>query len=196
MHHTELRDEIINALEYRQIDKDETVRYEVAIAIVKLAKYDYRIVSESKELLKILEERTLDEAFRVRKEAMTGLALIWLKHSNDLEVPEAKKNVVNWIRDKILHCYQLNSLEDRLMIEKLLTTCFVPFHLPPKDRMKSLYQLFGTTDEKAIEVFIEIQKNQFKLRKNVSDWVKLHRAKELTPKLQKEMNIMCETISK
>lgn len=81
-------------------------------------------------------------------------------------------------------------------VERLLITCLVPYQLPPEDRMKKLYQLLGTIDDNATKAFIELQKNQLKVRKSVSDWIKLHRAKELSPKIQKELNIMCQAISK
>lgn len=196
LNHAELRDEIIDALKYRQHDGDETVRYEVVMAIVETAKRDFRIVSESEDLLEFVKERTLDKKFKIRKEAMSGLALIYKKYLSDVDVPEATKKAVNWIKDKILHGYYMTGLEDRLLVERLLITCLVPYQLPPEDRMKKLYQLLGTIDDNAIKAFIELQKNQLKVRKSVSDWVKLHRSKELTPKIQKEMNIMCQSISK
>lgn len=196
LNHPELRDEIIEALKFRQHDGDETVRYEVVMAIVETAKRDFRIVSESEDLLEFVKERTLDKKFKIRKEAMSGLALIYKKYLSDVDVPEATKKAVNWIKDKILHGYYMTGLEDRLLVERLLITCLVPYQLPPEDRMKKLYQLLGTIDDNAIKAFIELQKNQLKVRKSVSDWIKLHRAKELTPKIQKEMNIMCQAISK
>lgn len=196
LNHPELRDEIIDSLKQRQHDGDETVRYEVVMAIVETAKRDFQIVSESEDLLDFVKERTLDKKFKIRKEAMSGLALIYKKYLSDVDVPEATKKAVNWIKDKILHGYYMTGLEDRLLVERLLITCLVPYQLPAEDRMKKLYQLLGTIDDNAIKAFIELQKNQLKVRKCVSDWVKLHRAKEITPKIQKEMNVMCLGISK
>lgn len=196
LNHPELRDEIIEALKFRQHDGDETVRYEVVMAIVETAKRDFRIVSESEDLLEFVKERTLDKKFKIRKEAMSGLALIYKKYLMDADVPEATRKAVNWIKDKILHGYYMTGLEDRLLVERLLITCLVPYQLPPEDRMKKLYQLLGTIDDNAIKAFIELQKNQLKVRKSVSDWVKLHRAKEVTPKIQKDLNVMCQGISK
>lgn len=34
---------------------------------------------------------------------MTGLAMIYKKHLNDADVPQATKKAVTWIKDKILH---------------------------------------------------------------------------------------------
>jgi hypothetical protein len=62
--------------------------------------------------------------------------------------------------------------------------------------MKKLYQLLGTIDDNATKAFIELQKSQLKVRKSVSDWIKLHRLKELPPNIQKEMNIKCANIAK
>lgn len=55
LNHPELRDEIIEALKFRQHDGDETVRYEVVMAIVETAKRDFRIVSESEDLLEFVK---------------------------------------------------------------------------------------------------------------------------------------------
>jgi hypothetical protein len=45
------------------------------------------------------QERTLDKKFKIRKEAMSGLAMIYRKHlSNPNGVPEATKNAVKWIK--------------------------------------------------------------------------------------------------
>jgi hypothetical protein len=50
------------------------------------------------------QERTLDKKFKIRKEALTGLALIYKKHLSDpLNVPEATKKAVTWMKDRILH---------------------------------------------------------------------------------------------
>jgi len=48
----------------------------------------------------------------------------------------------------------------RLLVERLLNTCLVPFQLPAEERMKKLYHLLGTIDENATKAFIELQKHQ------------------------------------
>ena len=51
-------------------------------------------------------------------------------------------------------------MEDRLLVEKLLNTCLVPYNLESADRMKKLYLLFATIDENASKAFIEVQTKQ------------------------------------
>lgn len=130
------------------------------------------------------------------KEALSSLALIYTNNSSELDVPEATIKALNWIKDKILHGYYVTRLEDRLLVERLFITCLVPYELSPFDRMKRLYQLFESIDDNAIKAFTELQKNRLELRKSVSDWINLHRTKELTPKIRTEMNFMCQAISK
>uniref|UniRef100_U5EGZ1 Putative sister chromatid cohesion complex cohesin subunit pds5 n=1 Tax=Corethrella appendiculata TaxID=1370023 RepID=U5EGZ1_9DIPT len=196
LNHPNLRKDIIEILKIRQHDSDETVRYEVVMAIVETAKRDFQIVSESEDLLEFVKERTLDKKFKIRKEAMNGLAMIYKKYLGDSNVPEATKKAVNWIKDKILHGYYMTGIEDRLLVERLLITCLVPYQLPAEDRMKKLYQLLGTIDENATKAFIELQKNQLKVRRCVGDWIKLHRIVNPTPQIQKDMNVKCANIAK
>ena len=54
-------------------------------------------------------------------------------------------------------------MEDRLLVEKLLNTCLVPYNLESADRMKKLYLLFSTIDENASKAFIEVQTKQEKI---------------------------------
>ena len=177
--HAELIDDITETLKARQHDSEETVRYEVVIAIVATAKKDFDIVSRSEDLLNFVKERTLDKKFKIRKEAMGGLAMIYKKHlANPAGVPEATKKAVKWIKDKILHGYYMPGIEDRLLVERLLNTCLVPYNLEPEERMKKLYLLFATIDENASKAFIEVQKHQMQVRKACGEMIGLHRLKQ------------------
>lgn len=51
--------------------------------------------------------------FKIRREAMSGLAMIYKNHLMDSDVPEATKKAVTWIKDKILHCYYMPGLDDK-----------------------------------------------------------------------------------
>ena len=74
------------------------------MAIVATAKKDFDIVAKSEQLLNFVKERTLDKKFKIRKEAMSGLAMIYRKHLSDPHsTHEATKNAIIWIKDKILH---------------------------------------------------------------------------------------------
>ncbi|XP_046390975.1 sister chromatid cohesion protein PDS5 homolog A isoform X2 [Ischnura elegans] len=175
LNHPELRRDITETLKLRQHDSEETVRYEVVMAIVTTARRDFSVVSDSEDLLDFVKERTLDKKFKIRKEAMCGLAMIYKKHLSNPDVPEATKKAVTWIKDKILHGYYMTGMDDRLLVERLLNTCLVPYQLPAEERMKKLYYLLGTIDENATKAFIELQKHQLAVRKNVAELIELHK---------------------
>lgn len=64
LNHPELRKDITDTLKLRQHDADESVRYEVVMAIVTTARRDFEVVSDSEDLLEFVKERTLDKKVR------------------------------------------------------------------------------------------------------------------------------------
>eukprot|EP00088_Acartia_fossae_P068134 TRINITY_DN857_c0_g1_i5.p1 TRINITY_DN857_c0_g1~~TRINITY_DN857_c0_g1_i5.p1 ORF type:complete len:1163 (-),score=343.93 TRINITY_DN857_c0_g1_i5:589-3927(-) len=172
LNHPKLRGDITEALKARQHDPEENVRFEVVVAIFATAKKDFEVVSSSEDLLNVVKERTLDKKFKIRKEAMEGLALIYYKHLTNPEVvPDATKNAVKWIKDKILYGYYTPGIDNRLLVEKLMVTKLVPYTLDTVNRMKKMYILFGTIDPNATKAFIEMQRHQWQVRKSISDLV-------------------------
>ena len=196
LNHAELIDDMTETLKMRQHDSEETVRYEVVIAIVSTAKKDFDIVSRSEDLLNFVKERTLDKKFKIRKEAMSGLAMIYKRHlMNPHDVPEATKKAVKWIKDKVLHGYYMPGMDDRLLVERLLNTCLVPYNLDATERMKKLFLLFATIDENASKAFIEVQKHQMQVRKAVNELVGLHRLPQSEDR-DKTITVRIHTIAK
>ncbi|CAG9857389.1 unnamed protein product [Phyllotreta striolata] len=197
LNHPDLRKDITETLKLRQHDSDENVRYQVVMAIVTTAKNDFQIVSDSEDLLEFVKERTLDKKFKIRKEAMSGLAMIYKKHLSDPDVPNATKKAVTWIKDKILHGYYMTGIEDRLLVERLLNTSLVPFQLPSGERMKKLYHLLGTVDDHATKAFLELQKNQLCVRKLVQEFLELHRrSSNGSNEVLKELSLKIQNLSK
>ncbi|XP_028176870.1 sister chromatid cohesion protein PDS5 homolog B-B isoform X2 [Ostrinia furnacalis] len=186
VHHPDLRKDITETLKMRQHDAHEQVRYEVVMAIIATAQKDFQAVAESEDLLHFVRERTLDKKFKIRKEAMSGLAMIYKKFLTEESVPPATEIAVRWIKDKILHGYYMTALEDRLLVERLLNTSLVPYTLPASVRMKKLYYLMSNVDDNATKAFIELQKHQLAVRRTVAEWIELHR-KPPTPAVQKKM---------
>ncbi|XP_063542691.1 sister chromatid cohesion protein PDS5 homolog A-A-like [Cydia strobilella] len=190
VHHPDLRKDITETLKMRQHDAHEQVRYEVVMAIIATAQRDFQAVAESEDLLHFVRERTLDKKFKIRKEAMSGLAMIYRKFLTEESVPPATEKAVQWIKDKILHGYYMTALEDRLLVERLLNTSLVPYWTLQRNkytiRMKKLYYLMSNVDANATKAFIELQKHQLAVRRTVAEWVELHR-KPPTPAVQKEL---------
>ncbi|GIY69564.1 sister chromatid cohesion protein PDS5 homolog B-A [Caerostris extrusa] len=65
LNHPELRADITEQMKLRQHDPDETVRYEVVMAIISAAKKDFNSVTD--ELLNFVKERTLDKKFKIKR---------------------------------------------------------------------------------------------------------------------------------
>jgi len=55
----------------------------------------------------------LPSQWRVRKEAMMGLASIYRKYSLQGEGGRDASKQISWIKDKLLHIYYQNSIDDR-----------------------------------------------------------------------------------
>lgn len=51
--------------------------------------------------------------WRVRKEAMMGLAQIYKKYALQTEAGKEAAKQISWIKDKLLHIYYQNSIDDR-----------------------------------------------------------------------------------
>ncbi|CAN8012227.1 unnamed protein product, partial [Ixodes pacificus] len=140
---------VAESLRQRQHDPEETVRYEVVMAIISAAKKDFTAITE--ELLNFVKERTLDKKFKIRKEALLGLALLYKQHMSSVELPQSTLECIAWIKNKVLHVYYQTALDDRLLVERILHTCLVPYQLPIEERMHKLYQLFATVDDHAVK---------------------------------------------
>ena len=111
----------------------------------------------------------MDKKFKIRKEAMEGLALIYSKHlTNPNNVPQATKNAITWIKDKILYGYYTPGIENKLLVEKLMVTKLVPYTMDTENRMKKLFTLFGTINLNATKAFIEMQRHQWQVKYDIS----------------------------
>lgn len=179
LNHPELRPDITEQLRFRQHDPDETVRYEVVMAIISAAKKDFNSVTD--DLLNFVKERTLDKKFKIRKEALLGLAMLYKQHMSNPEIPESTKECISWIKNKVLHVYYQTALEDRLLVERILHTCLVPYQSSLEERMKKLYQLFCSVDDNAVKAFNELLKCQNTVRNHVKDVLEILTQ---TPKLE------------
>lgn len=165
LNHPELRDDITEQLRLRQHDPEEVVRYEVVMAIISAAKKDFNSVSD--ELLTFVKERTLDKKFKIRKEALLGLATLYKQHMSSPDLPQSTRDCIAWIKNKVLHVYYQTALEDRLLVERILHTCLVPYQSPLEERVKKLYQLFVMVDDYAAKAFNELLRSQNMVRNQV-----------------------------
>lgn len=51
--------------------------------------------------------------FKIRKEALLGLALLYKQHMSSVELPQSTLECIAWIKNKVLHVYYQTALDDR-----------------------------------------------------------------------------------
>ncbi|TRZ16340.1 hypothetical protein HGM15179_010762 [Zosterops borbonicus] len=171
MNHPDLAKDLTEYLKVRSHDPEEAIRHDVIVSIVTAAKKDLLLVND--HLLNFVRERTLDKRWRVRKEAMMGLAQIYKKYSLQSEAGKEAAKQIAWIKDKLLHIYYQNSIDDRLLVERIFAQYMVPHNLETNERMKCLYYLYATLDSNAVKALNEMWKCQNLLRHQVKDLVDL-----------------------
>uniref|UniRef100_A0A8C9WPJ8 PDS5 cohesin associated factor B n=1 Tax=Scleropages formosus TaxID=113540 RepID=A0A8C9WPJ8_SCLFO len=171
MNHPDLAKDLTEYLKVRSHDPEEAIRHDVIVSIVTAAKKDLSLVND--QLLNFVRERTLDKRWRVRKEAMMGLAQIYKKYSLQGEAGKEATKQISWIKDKLLHIYYQNSIDDRLLVERIFAQYMVPHNLETTERMKCLYYLYATLDLNAVKALNEMWKCQNMLRHHVKDLLDL-----------------------
>ncbi|KAL9893098.1 sister chromatid cohesion protein PDS5 homolog A-like [Glossina fuscipes fuscipes] len=190
INHSRLRPYIIKCLRARHLDSNATVRYEVVLAIAKAVNSRFDIVCETRDLLLILRKCTLDTIFKVRREALSGLVLIYQKASNE------KKFSLSWIKNTVMHFYYMPTLDDRICLQRILITYLIPYQLNSKERMKRLCHLLATFDYNSSLAFVKLQKDHMNKRKIVRKWIMLHHLKEITIEIQDQLSVQQSLISK
>lgn len=181
INHPNLVKDITECLRHRQHDQEESIRHDVVQAIISVAKKDLNGVNE--DLLGFVKERTLDKRFKVRREALMGLAQVYKKYTNREQAEETDEAVlqkISWIKNKALHVYYQTNIEDRLVAERIFHTCLVPYTLEPVERMRKLYQLYGTLDQNAVRALNEMLKCQYNVRVLVRQVVELVKREQIT----------------
>ncbi|XP_060231879.1 sister chromatid cohesion protein PDS5 homolog B isoform X2 [Meriones unguiculatus] len=171
MNHPDLAKDLTEYLKVRSHDPEEAIRHDVIVSIVTAARKDLLLVTDP--LLNFVRERTLDKRWRVRKEAMMGLAQIYRKYALQAAAGKDAARHIAWVKDKLLHIYYQNSIDDRLLVERIFAQYMVPHNLETAERMKSLYYLYATLDPNAVKALNEMWKCQNLLRHQVKDLLDL-----------------------
>ncbi|KPP67876.1 sister chromatid cohesion protein PDS5A-like [Scleropages formosus] len=179
MNHPDLAKDLTDYLKVRSHDPEEAIRHDVIVTIINAGKKDLNLVND--QLLGFVRERTLDKRWRVRKEAMMGLAQLYKKYCLHHEAGKESAQKISWIKDKLLHIYYQNSIDDKLLVEKIFAQFMVPHSLETEEKMKCLYYLYACLDPNAVKALNEMWKCQNMLRSHVRELLDLH--KQPTPKL-------------
>ena len=209
VNHPSLREDITEQLKQRSHDPDENVRYEVVMAIISAAKKGIENVNE--DLLSFVKERTLDKKFKIRKEALFGMAFLYKQYNlnivseaeNSQEANSQQPNkptaikMLDWIKNKVMHNYFQSTLMDRLLTEKIIHMFLIPYSAPLTQRMRILYCFYSTIDQHAARVFNELLKQQLSVRKQVKevlDILKEEKSKERDELLEQKVQVCAKSL--
>ncbi|XP_062386623.1 sister chromatid cohesion protein PDS5 homolog A [Sardina pilchardus] len=173
MNHPDLAKDLTDFLKVRSHDPEEAIRHDVIVTIINAGKKDLNLVND--QLLGFVRERTLDKRWRVRKEAMMGLAQLFKKYCLHHEAGKESAQKISWIKDKLLHIYYQNSIDDKLLVEKIFAQYMVPHSLETEEKMKCLYYLYACLDTNAVKALNEMWKCQNMLRGLVRELLDLHK---------------------
>ncbi|XP_035029819.1 sister chromatid cohesion protein PDS5 homolog A isoform X1 [Hippoglossus stenolepis] len=173
MNHPDLARDLTEFLKVRSHDPEEAIRHDVIVTIINAGKKDLNLVND--QLLGFVRERTLDKRWRVRKEAMMGLAQLYKKYCLHHEAGKECAQKISWIKDKLLHIYYQNSIDDKLLVEKIFAQYMVPHSLDTEEKMKCLYYLYACLDTNAVKALNEMWKCQNMLRGLVKELLDLHK---------------------
>uniref|UniRef100_A0A3Q3W5G6 PDS5 cohesin associated factor A n=1 Tax=Mola mola TaxID=94237 RepID=A0A3Q3W5G6_MOLML len=146
MNHPDLARDLTEYLKVRSHDPEEAIRHDVIVTIINAGKKDLNLVND--QLLGFVRERTLDK--RVRQ----------------LQLYE---------NNKLLHIYYQNSIDDKLLVEKIFAQYMVPHSLDTEEKMKCLYYLYACLDTNAVKALNEMWKCQNMLRGLVKELLDLHK---------------------
>ncbi|XP_048836647.1 sister chromatid cohesion protein PDS5 homolog B [Brienomyrus brachyistius] len=171
INHPDLAKDLTDYLRGRSHDLEEAIRHNVIVSIVTAAKKDLALVND--HLLSFVRERTLDKKWRVRKQAMMGLAQIYRKYALQAEAGREAVKRISWIKNKLLHIYYQKSMEDRVLVEQIFAQYMVPHTLETTEKMKCLYYLYAALDVNAVKALNEMWKCQSVLRRHVKDLLDL-----------------------
>lgn len=122
-------------------------------------------------------------------EAMSSISIIY---KNSIGINAGMKTAVN----VILHGYNTTDLKYRSLLERLVITHFIPFHLPVHDRMNRLLQFFYIMDDRAVDAFVKLQKNQKSIRDTAQNWFSLLGNIEITPNIYKDLTELAQSMTK
>ncbi|KAL9973177.1 hypothetical protein ACROYT_G019595 [Oculina patagonica] len=175
-YHPDLAADLTDKLHERQRDPDERVRQEVVATICDAASENISCISD--QLLDDVCERMRDKKWHVRREAMMCLGKLYKKVTTGTTANKTAAKKLSWVPSKLLHCYYLNTPENRLCVERILIGCLVPVSLEADQKMKRLLHIYCKLDEAAMSAFHGILTCQQRVRSDIADLIELSTGEE------------------
>ncbi|RDD42452.1 Sister chromatid cohesion protein PDS5-like protein B-B, partial [Trichoplax sp. H2] len=178
VYHPHFAKDTIEKLIVRSRDTDDKVRLEVVKIISEIAIEKLEAVTE--ELWDALKERMRDKKWIVRKEAMIKIAALYKSFKTKNEKNKYHKEL-QWMPNKLLHCYYQPGIEDRIFVEKIFRTALIPCNLKANDKILQLLNLQKVLDDHALRALNEIFRSKAIMRKHMMEFIQLVDKAKLEP---------------
>nr|CAB3264762.1 sister chromatid cohesion protein PDS5 homolog A-B-like [Phallusia mammillata] len=146
----------------RRHDTEESVRIAVVLCIRGITMSDLQLASD--EFLEFLKDRVMDKKWHVREASIRAMADIYKKYCTGEGTSRMNIRRLQVFRSRLLNVYYRRSLDDCILLERVMVSSLVPYTLSNAERMKLLLELFVTVDDHAVKALVEMLKKQSSLR--------------------------------
>ena len=109
--------------------------------------------------------------------------------------------MVSGFREKILTAHWFPSVEDKVLCEKIVSTCLVPYHLEPEQRMRALLEIYtaldGSTSARSpLSALIATFKDQARIRCLCRELLEQHNREETAADRDATIQFLLRKLSK
>nr|XP_042896495.1 sister chromatid cohesion protein PDS5 homolog A isoform X2 [Parasteatoda tepidariorum] len=159
---------LIECFMFNIVDPDDRVRKQTCQTISETVPELYDVLDP--ELWESFQERARDKNYEIRQTVLTCFGKLCQRWTDE-GIPPVLYDAnfkLDWIKNKILHRYYGESVQEKQLVEQLFNRYVVPYRKPAEERMKLFYQLYCTIDEPALKALAEMIKTRNVLRSHVN----------------------------
>ncbi|CAH8548483.1 unnamed protein product [Heterobilharzia americana] len=179
------QDQLLACFQQRIYDPDEDVRLLALRTMTTLSKQSESEISD--DIFELLKERSRDKTLSIRKEASSALSSLYKGSLQSRYLSAAKSSSA---LNTVLHLYYQNSLDDKIIVERLLKSSIIPYHFENLIRVQALFRCYSLMDEASMKVMQEIFKTQYSALNLLRGVVKLlnnHNDSKIPPEVNTEI---------
>ncbi|CAM4796233.1 unnamed protein product [Rotaria magnacalcarata] len=169
--HPELKTDLEDVMVQLSLSTDTNVRLQLMTQIRSIT--NSNLIDISDKMKQILCERARDKIWEVRKEALDYFGHVYKKECVNANWSEYIQKQLAWVANCIIHLYYQKSIQDKLLVERLLTFYLMPWDVRTDDKIRVLLTLYSNVSENAQRAIREIIHNKFLFRRQLDKLIDL-----------------------